>query len=419
MTSRLLIYISILFSIFLANESFGQEKKYNGDPDISFKNARDLANNNNRKQAQDTLLFVLSEYPDYHEVRSYLATTYSWDGEYKRAEKEFEYVLDKEKKNKEIWIAAIKNQIWANFPIKALDLISLALIEFPNDSELLLLKATAEQNNNKLYDASNTIEDVLKQDANNKEAITFKSNLNAKMFKNMTGVIASVDLHSIDIKPIQYYSLRYARFSKYGSFFAKVNLNHNFNQNGIQYELEAYPKITKDLYAYANIAYSDSPLFPEFKYGAELFKTINKKFEASLGIRTLQYSKITNFYTGSFSWYNGNNLWSFRTYVTPKDEGTSLSGVFIYRKYRKDADNYFGAVIGFGYSPEVNQLNFNNPVIFNVKSQKLNLNYYFTSSNNKHAFGTQLGVTHQEKVQTPGEYYLVYFIAFSWDLRFK
>ena len=39
-----------------------------GDPDASFENARNLAFNLQRKQAQDTLLFILTKYPDYHDI---------------------------------------------------------------------------------------------------------------------------------------------------------------------------------------------------------------------------------------------------------------------------------------------------------------------------------------------------------------
>ena len=32
---------------------------------------------------------ILTKYPDYHDIRSFLASTYSWDSEYKDARKEF------------------------------------------------------------------------------------------------------------------------------------------------------------------------------------------------------------------------------------------------------------------------------------------------------------------------------------------
>ena len=79
-----------------------------------FKTARDLAFNKQRKQAQDTLVNILTKYPNYHDVRTFLATTYSWDGDHKKAKSEFDYVLDKDPKNKEAWQGTIQNQLWAD-----------------------------------------------------------------------------------------------------------------------------------------------------------------------------------------------------------------------------------------------------------------------------------------------------------------
>jgi len=66
---------------------FAQQKEFNGDPDVTFETARKLAFNGARKQAQDSLIMLLKKYPNYHDIRSFLASTYSWDGNYKLAKK--------------------------------------------------------------------------------------------------------------------------------------------------------------------------------------------------------------------------------------------------------------------------------------------------------------------------------------------
>jgi hypothetical protein len=37
-----------------------------------------MAFSDQRKQAQDTLLQILTKYPNYSDIRTFLATTYSW-----------------------------------------------------------------------------------------------------------------------------------------------------------------------------------------------------------------------------------------------------------------------------------------------------------------------------------------------------
>lgn len=95
---KLTLVFSFAFAFALSAQA--QEVTYNGDPDSSFETARKLAFNQQRKQAQDTLVNILTKYPNYHEIRTFLATTYAWDGDYKKARKEFDQVIQKAPDNK-------------------------------------------------------------------------------------------------------------------------------------------------------------------------------------------------------------------------------------------------------------------------------------------------------------------------------
>ena len=421
MISKLIIKITYIIAFFGVFQVSGQEIKFSGNPDTSFENARNLAFNQHRKQAKDTLLHILTKYPDYNEIRSFLATTYSWDSEYKKARKEFAYILEKDAKNKSTWAAAIKNELWADMPFAALEMTAIALKIFPYDSEILYLKATAQESTNNPIDALKTVELILDKNPEDQKAKDFKVNLNVKARHNTIGINSAIDLYSSVFDPMQYHTLKYGRQTKYGTIIGKVNFNRRFQENGLQYEVDLYPKISKGFYAYLNIGLSNSFLFPDVRYGAELYKSLPKSFEVSLGFRTLKYSTTTTIYTGSVGWYTGNSYWSFRPYITPGGAGTSSSGTLSYRKYRSDADNYLGLSLGIGFSPETNQFNFsgNETSILNLKSQKFNVGYYFTTSSKQNAWGTQFAVTHQEIIFDPGNYFWIYSLNLSWELKFK
>lgn len=410
--------ILVFLSIF---QSFGQQKVFDGNPDTAFEKARELAFNNQRKQAQDTLLFILTKYPDYHDIRSFLASTYSWDGEYKKARIEFSYILGKDTQRKNDWIASINNELRADKPFGALELADKALIYFPEDGEILYLKASAQENANNPEEALSTIQLVLNQNPNDQKAVDYKKKLANDLSYNAIGIKSSVDFYSETFDPMQYYSLYYSRLTKYGSIIGKMNFSRRFNDNGIQFEVDMYPKITKGLYAYLNLGFSNSYLYPDIRYGAELYKSLPKSFEVSLGFRTLKYSTTTNIYTGSVGWYTGNSYLSFRPYLTPSDNGTSKSGTLNYRKYRSDADNYFSISAGMGFSPEIDRFNFggNENTIIDLQSQKFNVGYYFTSSNKKNAWGTLFGVTHQEISFDLGNYFWIYSAGLNWELKFR
>jgi YaiO family outer membrane protein len=412
------ILILAFLSIF---QSFGQQKVFDGNPDTAFEKARELAFNNQRKQAQDSLIFILTKYPDYHDIRSFLASTYSWDGDYKKAKTEFSYILEKDPQRKTDWIAAINNELWADTPFSAIEMADNALKYFPSDGEILYLKASAQENSNDPSAALSILNLILDQNPGNQKAKDYKEKLTNTLSYNSIGIKSSADFYSETFDPMQYYSLNYGRKIKYGSIVAKMNFSRRFNDNGVQVEVDMYPKITKGLYAYVNLGFSNSYLYPDVRYGAELYKSLPKSFEASLGFRALKYSATTNIYTGSVGWYTGNGYWSFRPYLTPGDSGTSKSGTLNYRKYRSDADNYFSVSVGMGFSPEIDRFQFegNEDAIIDLQSQKFNLGYYFTSTNKQNAWGTQFGVTHQEISFDPGNYFWIFSIGLNWELKFR
>ncbi|NEW79750.1 MAG: YaiO family outer membrane beta-barrel protein [Gelidibacter sp.] len=411
-------FVMVFLSVF---QVFAQQKVFEGDPDKAFEKARELAFNEQRKQAQDSLLFILTKYPDYHDIRSFLASTYSWDGEYKKARDEFSYILEKDKQRKADWIAAINNELWAEAPFGALEIANDGLKYFPYDGEILYLKASAQEKSNNPEEALQTLQLVLDQNPKDQKAVDYKKKLTNTLSYNAIGIKSSVDIYSETFDPMQYYSLNYSRKTKYGSIIGKMNFSRRFNDNGLQFEIDMYPKITKGLYAYVNLGFSNSYLYPDVRYGAELYKSLPKSFEVSLGFRALKYQTTTTIYTGSVGWYTGNSYWNFRPYLTPGDSGTSKSGVLNYRKYRSDADNYFSVSIGMGFSPEFERFSLggNEETIIDLQSQKFNFGYYFTSSNKQNAWGTLLGVTHQEISFNPGNYFWIYSIGLNWELKFR
>ncbi|MBI9040019.1 YaiO family outer membrane beta-barrel protein [Lutibacter sp.] len=414
---QLFLALCLLISVSI----FAQQKEFNGDPDVTFETARKLAFDGNRKQAQDSLIMLLKKYPNYHDIRSFLASTYSWDGNYKLAKKEFLYVLEKDPKNETTWVAAINNDLWSEASFSALEMANKGLQYFPSSEEILLVKAKAEENSQNPEDALKTVQVILSKNPNNKEAMEYKESLNQSLRFNAIGVSSSIDLYSEVFDPMQFYTLKYKRLTKYGSIIAKGNFSRRFSDNGAQFEVDLYPKIAKGLYAYLNLGFSNSYLYPDVRFGAELHQSLPHSFEVSLGMRSLKYSSTTNIYTGYVGWYTGNSYWSFRPYVTPGDSGASTSGTLNYRKYNSDADNYFSIAAGIGFSPELYRFNYegNEDQIIKLESQKINFGYYFTSKSKQNAWGTQLGISHQEISFDPGNFFWIYSLGVSWELKFK
>lgn len=415
-------YVIFITMLFFLQPFLAQEKEFTGSPDAAFKVARELAFDGKRAQAQDSLRFILTKYPNYLDIRSFLASTYSWDGNHDSARKEFKYVLDKDETRKTDWIAYIKNEQYADKYFAALELSEKALQIFPNNADLLQLKARSQFNAGKQEEAFITIKEAQNLHPNNQDINSYKNSLETELSFNKIGVSYSMEVYDKKARDNMYFStVQYGRQTKFGSINGKLNYSHRFATNNYQFEVDLYPKIIKGLYAYVSGGFSNSKLFPSSRYGGELFKSLPKSFEASLGFRWLKFSTSTTIYTGSVGWYTGNSYWSFRTYVTPGSPGASKSGTLSYRIYSRDADNYFGFSVGYGASPEHDRFieNATGDEIFHLDSQKLNFKYSTSSQNTRNVFGLTAGFYREEKPFAKGEYYLYASFGVSYGVKFK
>lgn len=403
-------YVLLLFTFSIGTME-AQQLEYSGDPDASFRSAREIAFAGDRNAARDTLLLILTKYPDYTDVRNLLAKTYSWDGAYEEARKQFNIITSKQPSNKEVWMAAIKNEIYAeNYPT-ALGLANKALQYIANDTEILALK---EQ-------ATNAVT-ALQVDAKNSEiGKTVIQEL--KVPKNTVSLTTSVDVFDIVFDPMFYTSLSYSRATKYGSIIPRINYSNRFNTNGTQFEVDAYPKFAKGVYAYLNYGYSESSIYPNHRAGAEVYMNLSKAMEVSLGARYLDF--ITNkvvIYTGSYGMYKGNYYFSFRSYVTPSaNSPVNISGNILVRKYLKDKDNYIGLNLSYGYASDLKQFKNGDVLLAEtllyLESQQVGFEYQFTVKENPNAFKASIGVTRQELSFDPGNFFLATTIGFNYQFK--
>ena len=152
--------ILVFLTLLVCMISNAQDLAYAGNPDTSYFTARDLAFSGHRTTARDTLNRILTKYPEYTDVRSLLAKTLSWDGKYDDARKEFNRITSKERENKEAWIAAVKNELYAKEYHIALGLANKGLAYLENDVDLLELKA---KSTSEIEAKENNPEEIRKQ----------------------------------------------------------------------------------------------------------------------------------------------------------------------------------------------------------------------------------------------------------------
>lgn len=391
----------------------GQDLAYNGNPDTSFYAARDLAFEGNRPVARDTLRSILTKYPDYVDVRNLLAKTYSWDKKYDEARKEFNKITSVEPKNKEVWVAAIKNELYAKQYYIALGLANKALNHLPEDSDLESLREQALKG---LSEFDIPIESGKKE--------TLAETAEEKTLNNSIGISNAFEIFDIAYEPMMYTSLEYQRETKAGKIIPRLNYGNRFEIQGLQYELDFYPKFSKKFYGYLNYGISKSAIFPNHRVGAEVFANWPKNMEISLGMRYLDFDTLkANIITASVAFYQGNYYFSIRPYFLPDiNKSIGFSGNLLARRYLKDRSNYLGINIGMGYSPELRQLLDGDELlaetVLYIESQQAMLEYQFSGRKNPNLYRANLGLGRQELIFESGRFFWVVSAGITYQVKF-
>ena len=250
--------------------------------------------------------------------------------------------------------------------------------------------------------------------------VAFDTLTDQDLKKSSIGFYLGTEVFDKILDPMYYSTIGYKRKTNYGSYILKANINQRFNSWGSQIELDVYPKIKKGIYAYLNYGYSQSAIFPKNRFGAELYFSLPKALETSIGIRYLHFSSSeTIIYTGSFGLYKGNYYVSFRPYITPISTGqVGFSVAADVRKYLKNARNYLGVVVGLGSSPELRS--FGDPIthitLLNIASQYAVMSYQFTDKKELNEFKLTASFTRQEAVFDSGSYFYSFRLGLKYDI---
>jgi YaiO family outer membrane protein len=411
------IYILTLIFSSIYVFSFGQIK----DPDEVLKLARELSANDKKNEAEELLLTFIEKYPNYTDLKLLLANIYSWNDKYDKSRATFEKLIAQNEKERDYWIGIISNEYRAENSIKAMTYCFQGLNVFPDDPDITILKARIENFQLKPFKALETIKNYLKKYPDQLKVKEYLETLKNSTATNTISLGLGLDVFSQIFDPMKYFYLQYGKETARGTFVARYNIQNKFNTTGSQIEFDAYPGLGKGTYAYLNIGYSKSSIFPDWRFGAQIYRNLPKAYDASLGIRTLRFGKNNiNIYTGSLGKYFGNSYIFFVPYFIPSEEGLSRSASLTYRKYGANEDQYFGVRISAGFSPEFNRFGTDalTKSVINLKAQGLNLTYNFKVKNNRNLLGFNLGVDHQESLYDPGKYYWITSLRASYGFSY-
>jgi len=320
------------------------------------------------------LKLALEKSPNYADVRLFLGRVYTWNDNLDSARYQFNQVIAKEPQNTEAYSAIFDVEYWNNNYARALDHANQGLLYEPNSSELLIKKAKAL---NAMKDSRQALA-LLKSYSKKNSSDTVKSYYDLLRKENTKNLIdISYEYVYFDKRfddPWHYTSLDYTRNTSLGSITGRVMYSNRFRTDGLQGEIEAYPSISKGIYAYVGAGYSQSDIFPRFRAGVSLYYTLPKSFDAETGFRYLDFNpNKTYIFVVALGKYTGNFYFNLKSYLSPDVDIFSHSYTFSARYYFSDRYNFIGAQIGAGISPDDRARNIMGEG--NLGTYKFGLNY--------------------------------------------
>ena len=386
--------------------------------DNAFEDARNYAFEGDYDQAESLLLEILEDSPDYHEVRVFLARMYSWNERYNDALENTEYILNQQPDHSEALDLHVTVKLWDGQPAEADRWADEALSHHATSDKFWLQKARAQLALENYRAAMDAIDQAERINPSNSDISGLKTSVREERQRYTVTISATHDRYTEIFDPQTLSYLQVSRSTRLGSVIGRVNYADRFGGDGFQAEIDWYPPIMDGIYLYTNAGVSNSFLFPSFRGGFEPYFRLPRNFEASAGLRYLNYSGSEIWiYTGSLTHYRGNWMVRLRPFFTTGGDGISNSYNLNFRRYFADRDTYIGLNGGFGFTPEERFFQDIDEELFFFKSQYAELEASRRLRYNLVIF-SRLSLTRQEMRFDPGQYYFITTGEFGVKFRF-
>jgi YaiO family outer membrane protein len=336
--------------------SLGLKAQDSFDPDALLLEARALILDGKYDAGRKIAFRALTKYPTYADILILVGRSYAWEGKNDSASIYLERAILASPDYEDGYAAYLDNLSWADQYDQA-DIVLAKAREnlgqpLPNDirykeSRLLYYK----EEYNSAYDIA---EELFEKKYKNEELLDYMQTLRRLRRDNAVGMTYDYDNFLGDITPWNTFSIYGRTRTKLtGSMIARVTQSSRFDASGTLFELDAYPSLGENAYAYVNIGGSGAGFFPSFRFGASIYYSLSNAWEIEGGYRYLKFSVPTNIYTASLGKYVGNWWFNLRGNLIP-GVGNSLgtSANLQARYYFKTGEDFFSMQMSTGVSPD-------------------------------------------------------------------
>ncbi len=362
----------ILFFLLVGNTLLFSQNTENFD--VRFLEAKKLERNGNRIEAINQTEKLINEFPNHVEVAIFGAQLQAFEKNHSESLKRLEKLNETYPNNYDILSVYIDVLRWDNQNEKSIQVSNALLQLYPDNEEILIKKGKSLEIQTKNEEALKIFEQVLAKNPTQEDALAAKKRLSQKQYKNHLGVFYYNSSFVEKLAPWHMGGFELMRKTKVFPLRAQLTTATRYDEFATQLEMEAYPKLSAKMSAHVGLGFANNlKIFPDWRSTLDIYRTLPKKFEVSLGFRTLKYNNgINMIYAGYLGKYYKNFWFVYRGYVfSPPDENNLyLSHTAMIRRYGKDIDNFTSISFFTGNTPfSVGWLN----QIYGVTTQGINV----------------------------------------------
>lgn len=338
--------------------------------------------------------------PEYHDIRVLQVRNLLALDDFDSADEELAFLLKEAPEYISVQPLVQQRILRFEDPSVALSFLRKVETVYPDDPSFQVIKAQLLLNSGQKKEArSIAMEALSTPGASGEQRYAFQIILNHSVTDEI-GLIYQV-INFSDAYPrqgswhgiIAEYQHNFSRTAVIG----RVNYSDRSYDEGVLYELEAYPVFNDRWYAYTNIGFSDGSIFPDFRSSVSFYHNFAKVFEGEVGGRSLHFSG-SDYVTGilGLSMYEGKFLFNARTFLGPRRQGQLVRNYQAnVRYYFSHADNYLSLRLGSGISPDERAM-------FSQVQEKPTLEAYYLNLGirhifwNRHIFQLEAGFLHED-----------------------
>lgn len=312
--------------------------------------ARSAALSGHRTEAVSMLQTHLVASPRDVDARLLLGVVLSWDGAYEQARKELQDVLDQSPTYNDARVALANVAWWTGQYQELHNLAVTGRSQRPDDDEWAMQEARALDGLNRRREARQVIVALLARQPGHVQARALKTRLDAELRPWTLSMGVGGDRFSDGRTPWSEYSVGLSRQTPVGSVIGRMSRASRFGFSDQLFEVEFYPTVRPGTYGFVSYGRAkDDSLFPNYRMAADVYQSLGRGYEASVGFRRLSFSSNTDIYLATLTKYVGNWMLTGKVFSVPDYEGPqdSVSYHALARRYIRDNGESF---LSMGYS---------------------------------------------------------------------